>query len=99
VRYERQLGVAGRDRTDTSGDPAKRLKPRGVGFDGLAARAIDVLDEQQSSLVVGTGGDDARRWDTPARASAIPRTSSFCVRAVSGVPTRNKALPSPSEAS
>ena len=97
VRYDRQLGAAGVDRTDTSGDPAKRLKPRGVGYDGLVARALDVVDEQQSSLVVGTAMTPGA--GTPlTRASTIPRTSNFCVSAVSGAPARNTALPPPTEA-
>jgi hypothetical protein len=72
VGYGRQPGAAGVDQTDTSGDPAQRLEPRGVGFDGLVARAVDVLDEQQSSLVVGTGGDDARRGDAPGAGQRNP---------------------------
>ncbi len=92
VRYDRQLGVAGVDRADTSGDPAKRLKPRGIGFDGLVARAIDVLDEQQSSLLVGTGGDDARRWDAPGAGKRDPtRLELLCLGRLGRADTQHGA--------
>ena len=50
--------------------PGTVLEPRGVGFDGPVARAVDVLDEQQSSLVVGTGG-------VPAVSGAATRTTAL----------------------
>jgi len=65
VRHGRQIDAAGVDHTDTGGDPAQRLKPRGIRRDRLVARAIDVLNEQHSGLTAGAGSDDIRHWHAP----------------------------------
>jgi hypothetical protein len=72
TRNGRQFGAAGVDGADASSDPAKLLETREAGLDRLVARALDMLDQQHCSRVIGTSGDDTRHRDASSASQRHP---------------------------